>query len=322
MTDFSTGFSTMRFRQSGKLNNRNYSMNSDMLRLFFALDENKTMSQVASQQQMDPAVMMECVSKLWAQGLIKPVGLTNLSLDKNFLKLLKINLHYIIGRKETAYACVNDLLEESGLSSKQLPAVSAPALVAGVASKISDPKIAAQFRAYMETVLPLRVKMREFQESDSMHQGKADAAWGSRGKTRQIIDRIIAARAGGNPIITSNIKTKLILKGINPDTYFDDTLDNPQTLEKLRSIAAAMGVDIDNQPLPGLKKAGTIGQIRRLILKIITTRSKGNPVVARNIRTKLFLKGINVDLYGPDTPDDPAVLDKVRKFAMTMGILS
>lgn len=320
MTTFSTGFSKMRFRQSGQLNSRTYSMNTDMYRLFFALDESKTMSQVASQQQMDPAVMMECVSRLWTQGLIEPIGLTNLWVDWNFVTLLKINLHYILGRKEIAYACVDAVLKEVGLSPKQLPAEHASALVAGVAAKISDPKISERFRSYMETVLPLRVKMRSVKESDSMHWGPVSAG-GSRGKTRQIIDRIIAVRAGRNPIIANNIKTKLMMKGINPDSYFDDTLDNPQTLEKVRSMAAAMGVDIDDQPLPGREKAGTTGQIRRLILKIITSRSKGNPVIAQNMRTKMYLKGINVDQYGPDTPDDPAVLDRVKKFAVTLGVL-
>ena len=123
----------------------------------------------------------------------------------------------------------------------------------------------------------------------------------------------------GNPMIAKNIKTKLMLKGINPDAYFDDTLDNPKMLEELRALAATMGVDLNEEPLSGASGQSPRGQIRRLILEIIETRSRGNPIIARDIRAKLFLKGIDVDRYGPDTPDNPAVLDQIKKLAMTMG---
>jgi hypothetical protein len=37
-------------------------------------------------------------------------------------------------------------------------------------------------------------------------------------------------------------------------------------------------------------------------------------------KTKLTLKGINVDSYGPASYDDPAVLDKLRRIAQDLGV--
>jgi hypothetical protein len=315
----STGFSEMRFRKSIKQENRSFTLNADMYRLFFTLDENKTMSQVASQHQMDLALTMDCVSKLWSQGLIEPVGLTNLRVDHNFVKLLKINLYYIFGRKTIAYTCVDTELEKLGCSQDQLPASRAPDLVAAISAKISDPEIGKSFRQLFENLIPIRTKMKTALAAavSGLAHGASN---GTRGKTRQIIDRIIASRSGGNPIVAKNIKTKLILKGIDPDSYYDDTLDNPKTLDKLRQMAAGMGVTLDDKASSAEAMDGSKGQTRNLILRIIQERSKGNPAIAKNIRTKLFLKGIDVDRYGPETPDNPVVLDRVKKFATNMGV--
>jgi hypothetical protein len=319
MPHITSEFSHMRFRKSIKDDGRHFSMTTDMYRLFFALDEDKSMSQVLSQQQMDPAVMMDCIYKLWMQGLIEPVGLTNLYLDENFSKLLKINLYYIMGRKDLACACVDSALNDLGLYAPQLAANRADSLVAVVSSKIANPVIREKFRDFMQVLIPLRVKMKLAPGADGTRQipGLARA---SRGKTRKIIDRIIAARSGGNPIIAKNVKTKLMLKGIDPDAYFDDTLDNPRLLETLRLLAAGLGVDLQERSFSDRSPQAPRGQIRRLILEIINQRSRGNPLIAKTIRTKLFLKGIDVDRYGPDTPDDPMVLEKVKNLALTLGI--
>jgi hypothetical protein len=309
----------MRFRRSITPKNYSFTMNPDMYRLFFALNENITMSQIASQLQMDLALARDCISKLWSQGLIEPVGMTNLCVDLNFVKLLKIILYYILGRKKNAYTCVDTELGKLGFSQDRLPANRAADLVAAISTKISDPKIRQHFRELSESLVPLRAKMMDVLTASVGHHGPAEAN-GTTGRARQIIDRIIAIRSGGNPTIAKNIKTKLLLKGIDPDSYNDDTLDSPKTLDKLRRMAATMGVALDVRQNADENKHSSKGQIRSLILKIIQDRSKGNPVVAKNIRTKLFLKGIDVDSYGPDTPDNPAVLDRVKNLAATMGV--
>lgn len=317
MPDVPSEFLEMRFRKSEVFVNRNYSLSGDMYRLFFALDEDKTMSQLASQYQMEHAVMLESIVKLWNMDLIEPIGLNHLQVDTNFLQLLKINLFYIVGNKDIAYSCVDAVLKDFGFSQDQLPASDGSALVSAVSKKISNPNIRKKFQEFMETLLLLRAKKKPLWASVRTSK-PSDNHDGTRGKTRQFIDRIIEVRSGGNPILVKDVKTKLMLKGINPDAYSESSLDNPKMLDKLRALAASMGVDLKSKASSNGSANESRGQIRRILLEIIEKRSKGNPFVAKSIRAKLFIKGINVDKFGPDTPDDPKMLEKVKKLAMNM----
>ena len=58
-----------------------------------------------------------------------------------------------------------------------------------------------------------------------------------------------------------------------------------------------------------------------MIQTVITQKSKGNMVIANSIRTKLYLKGVAVDKYTALSPDDPAVMQKVREIAKEFGVL-
>jgi len=56
------------------------------------------------------------------------------------------------------------------------------------------------------------------------------------GKIREMIDSVIAQRAMGNPMLEKIIKTKLILKGVNPNKYTLQSDDEPQVLEKIEKM--------------------------------------------------------------------------------------
>jgi hypothetical protein len=56
------------------------------------------------------------------------------------------------------------------------------------------------------------------------------------GKIRQMIDSVIAQRAMGNPMLEKIIKTKLILKGVNPNKYTLQSDDDPVILEKIEKM--------------------------------------------------------------------------------------
>jgi hypothetical protein len=239
--------------------------------------------------------------------------------DSSFSKLLQINLHYILGNKKVAYSCVDSALKNLGLNTDRLSASRASTLVKTVATKISDDKLQASFRDFMENVIPLRTKMQPFWGSISANQ-MSGASNVSRGKTRQIIDRIISARSGGNPYIAKNVKTKLMLKGINPDSYFNDTPDDDKMLAELRAMASKMGVVLEREGDTKETTRQLRGQIHRLLQDIIEKRSRQNPFLAKHLKAKLLLKGIDVDRYGPNTPDDPVVLDKLKKLALSMSI--
>ena len=63
------------------------------------------------------------------------------------------------------------------------------------------------------------------------------------------------------------------------------------------------------------------GQIQRMIETVIAQKAKGNAVFAISIRTKLYLKGVAVDKFTAASPDDPAVMQKVREIAKEFGVI-
>jgi hypothetical protein len=56
------------------------------------------------------------------------------------------------------------------------------------------------------------------------------------GKIRQMIDSIIKQRSKENPMLEMVIKTKLILKGIDPAKYTLQSDDDPIVIGKLEAM--------------------------------------------------------------------------------------
>jgi hypothetical protein len=62
------------------------------------------------------------------------------------------------------------------------------------------------------------------------------------------------------------------------------------------------------------------GQIKHMIDSIVEQRAKGNPTIALTTKTKLVLKGLNPDRFDSGSPDDPAVITKVKAIAADLGV--
>jgi hypothetical protein len=64
------------------------------------------------------------------------------------------------------------------------------------------------------------------------------------GKIKLLIDAFIEQRANGNPTIVATTKTKLTLKGVNPNDYTAASPDDEAVIRKVREIAREMGVTL------------------------------------------------------------------------------
>jgi hypothetical protein len=62
------------------------------------------------------------------------------------------------------------------------------------------------------------------------------------------------------------------------------------------------------------------GQIKVMIDRIISERSKGNSTLAITTRTKLILKGIEPDQYTSASPDDPMIIARLREVADELNV--
>lgn len=62
------------------------------------------------------------------------------------------------------------------------------------------------------------------------------------------------------------------------------------------------------------------GQVKAMIDQIVEQRSKGNAVLAMTTKTKLILKGFDPDKYDASSPDDPALIARLRGLAAELNI--
>ena len=136
----------------------------------------------------------------------------------------------------------------------------------------------------------------------------------SRGRAKKLLDAIIQKRSRGITAVAKSIKIKIALKGINPDSLTPDTPDDPKLLKKLLDLARSYGLQVK------AKAALTKGKTKLILDSIITQRSGGDPAVAKMIRTKLILKGINPDIYSLDTLDDPNLVKRLMELASKLGV--
>jgi len=64
------------------------------------------------------------------------------------------------------------------------------------------------------------------------------------GKIHMMIEKIVRERAKGDPIIESTTKTKLILKGFDPNKFSATSADDLQLIVKLKQVASDLGVSL------------------------------------------------------------------------------
>lgn len=64
------------------------------------------------------------------------------------------------------------------------------------------------------------------------------------GRIRALADQIVAQKSRGNPALAKLAKSKLVLKGIDPDRYDASSPDDPAVLAKLEALAQEMGLPV------------------------------------------------------------------------------
>lgn len=60
------------------------------------------------------------------------------------------------------------------------------------------------------------------------------------GQAKKLIDAIIEQRAKGSKVLEGVVKTKLILKGIDPKNFTESTPDDPAVIGRLHELMAEL----------------------------------------------------------------------------------
>ena len=127
------------------------SLDADMIRLLIAIDENKSLYQIAEEVEMEASTLNKNLSKLLAQGLIEPVKKDLPVLDKIFLQALKINLSMAIG--PMAEILIEEVVSEMELTAPEITLHQAAELIAVLSHEIPDEKKRIEFKKSMMDIL-------------------------------------------------------------------------------------------------------------------------------------------------------------------------
>ncbi len=66
------------------------------------------------------------------------------------------------------------------------------------------------------------------------------------GRTKRLIDELIEKKANGDQFQESNIRIKLMLKGIMPHKITEDTPDTEEMIENIFLVAKQFNIELTN----------------------------------------------------------------------------
>lgn len=146
-----TGSANLYFRKVIRADNDEISLDADMIRLLIAIDESKSLTQIAEEVNMGNTELKNALSRLLKQGLVEPVQKNLLVLDKSFLEALRINLSKAIG--PIAEILIADVAEEMELESSAIPVNQAAELITQLSLEVPDEENQIQFKKSMIAIL-------------------------------------------------------------------------------------------------------------------------------------------------------------------------
>ena len=139
--------SSLFFRKVVRKDARNISLDADMIRLLLAIDEQKSLYQIAADVDMDAAAFKATLRRLLEQGLIESIRRQAPLLGRTFLQLLNLNLSRAIG--PMAQIVIDDAMAEMRLDRAGIPADQGAELVNRIALEIPDEPSRARFKKSM-----------------------------------------------------------------------------------------------------------------------------------------------------------------------------
>ena len=139
------------FRKVIRKDSNEISLDADMIRLLIAIDENKSLYQIAEEVDMQAATLKTTLSKLLDQGLIEPVNKDVPYLNHLFLEALRINLSKAIG--PMAEILIVDVVEDMHLKASEIPTNQAAELINNLSLEIPEEKNRIEFKKSMLAIL-------------------------------------------------------------------------------------------------------------------------------------------------------------------------
>ena len=139
------------FRKKIRKDLQTVPLNADMIRLLLAIDERKSLYQIAAEVEMDAAAFKKSLKSLLEQGLIEAVPKTTVQVDSGFLPSVRMNLARVIG--PIADIVVDDSLAQLKLDGASIALEQAAELINHMALEIPDEDSRIRFKKAMISIL-------------------------------------------------------------------------------------------------------------------------------------------------------------------------
>jgi len=146
-----TDRSNIYYRKAIRPDDDEVSLDADMIRLLIAIDESKSLYQIADEVDMDNATFKQALSNLLAQGLIEQVQKDIPVMDESFLESLRINLSKAVG--PMAEILIADVTEDMALDPSRIPVNHAAELITHLSLEVPDEENQIQFKKAMIAIL-------------------------------------------------------------------------------------------------------------------------------------------------------------------------
>lgn len=130
---------------------KNISLDADMLRILVAIEEHKSMSQVAHELKMNPLVLRQKLAAMIPSGLLTPIDRSGVFINEQTMKELKAALVRLVG--PMGEIILDDVLGAMGLPDGMVPPARAQELVDKLTQEIPDEGMRRSFQGSATVVL-------------------------------------------------------------------------------------------------------------------------------------------------------------------------
>ena len=144
----------MYFRKVVRKDQGDVSLDGAMIRLLLAIDEDKSIAEVAEATSMDLKTLRQVLEKLVLLGLVETVKKSGPLLDRSFLDHLRRNLAKAVG--PIGEFLVEDAASALGFSPNEIPVSRAPNLIEALSREIPDEQMCLEFKRSMIPLIPKR----------------------------------------------------------------------------------------------------------------------------------------------------------------------
>ncbi len=151
MDEISSGDVGAYFRKTVRKDSQTVSLDADMIRVLLAVEESKSIHQLATELEMGEGALKRNITRLIEQGLVEPVDKRRPVLDRGFLQAARMNLSRVVG--PMAEILLEDWVAEMNINPSSIPLDLAAELVNRLALEIPEESGRLQFKKSMVPIL-------------------------------------------------------------------------------------------------------------------------------------------------------------------------